>query len=460
MGLINPQLQSLGAALVVKAVRDLFPQAKFSELRITNLGFRCHFLFHQQPKEGFLEQLTERCRSLLTTDLNIKFHTMIPENASEFLLHHHEPLQSNLAHESNRQFVTVLQVEDVFVFCEEPDTCALKDIQGIIFTEVKDIPSSHKHKFEITIQGAAFASLREKKTFQKKYDKYKRGNHISQGEQNQMLLFQEVLTENTPSWLAKGTAEIQRVWTKIEEELAPLGYETIITPTLIRNTIWKNGLDPVFIYGELFLGEPFLLRPSMIPAHIAVGMERIQAGKFPIRLAEFGKIYQNIPLDDLYGSINNPEHLMDMQTIFCKKEDGLREIISSLQLIVKMITMFGIPFRWVLLSQARDKTEKRKGQDAEKWDLATSLLQEALSEVSYEFRVETTQGLSGPCIETRFTDSLEREWSGSFIEINLTLPRLLQSGFGKDHFEEMPMIIHRSLVGPVDRVISLKIENT
>ncbi len=256
------------------------------------------------------------------------------------------------------------------------------------------------------------------------------------------------------------------IWQEIEQYMRQMfidyGYQEVRTPTIMDKTLWEksghwqNYRDNMFTTKSE--NRDYAVKPMNCPGHVQIFNSSLHSYRdLPLRLAEFGSCHRNEPSGALHGLMRVRGFTQDDAHIFCTEEQVEAEVADFIKMLYKAYGDFG--FKDVLVKLST-RPEKRIGSDAD-WDKAESSLANALKINSLEFEYQPGEGaFYGPKIEFTLKDSLGRLWQCGTIQLDPNLPERLGAEYvAEDNSRKRPVMLHRAIVGSMERFIGILIEN-
>jgi threonyl-tRNA synthetase len=263
-------------------------------------------------------------------------------------------------------------------------------------------------------------------------------------------------------WHPKGWSIWQEVEHYMRKMFLDYGYQEVRTPTVMDKTLWEksghwqNYRDNMFTTSSE--NRDYAVKPMNCPGHIQIFNNTLHSYRdLPLRLAEFGSCHRNEPSGSLHGLMRVRGFTQDDAHIFCTEEQIKDEVAKFIVMLFKAYQDFG--FKDVLVKLST-RPEKRVGSD-ETWDKAESALKAALLENKLEFDLQPGEGaFYGPKIEFTLKDSLSRLWQCGTIQLDFNLPERLGAEYvTEDNSRKHPVMLHRAIVGSMERFIGILIEN-
>jgi len=263
-------------------------------------------------------------------------------------------------------------------------------------------------------------------------------------------------------WHPRGWSLWQEIEQYMRAKFVEYGYQEVRTPTIMDRTLWEksghweNYRDNMFTtHSE---NRDYAVKPMNCPGHVQIFNSGLHSYRdLPLRLAEFGSCHRNEPSGSLHGLMRVRGFTQDDAHIFCMESQIEEEVATFIQMLYKVYGDFGFSDVLVKLST---RPEKRVGSD-ETWDQAEQALAAALTQNNLAFDLQPGEGaFYGPKIEFTLKDSLGRLWQVGTIQLDFNLPvRLGAEYVAEDNSRKHPVMLHRAIVGSMERFIGILIEN-
>jgi len=262
-------------------------------------------------------------------------------------------------------------------------------------------------------------------------------------------------------WHEKGWAIYQQVEQYIREKLRLNGYGEVKTPQVVDRSLWeKSGHWDKFgsmIFTTHSENRDYAIKPMNCPCHIQIYNQGIKSYRdLPIRLAEFGSCHRNEPSGTLHGLMRVRNFVQDDAHIFCTEAQIQEEVATFIELLFEVYKDFGFDDIIIKLST---RPENRVGDDAV-WDKAESALQLALDTKGLKWDLQPGEGaFYGPKIEFSLKDCIGRVWQCGTIQVDFSMPgRLGATYIAEDGSKQVPVMLHRAILGSLERFIGILIE--
>jgi threonyl-tRNA synthetase len=256
------------------------------------------------------------------------------------------------------------------------------------------------------------------------------------------------------------------IWQEVEQYMRQMfrehHYQEVRTPTVMDKTLWEksghwqNYRDNMFVTASE--SRDYAVKPMNCPGHVQIFNNSLHSYRdLPLRLAEFGSCHRNEPSGSLHGLMRVRGFTQDDAHIFCTEEQIEAEVADFIQMLYKVYGNFGFNDVLVKLST---RPEKRVGAD-ETWDKAEAALANALNQNNLAFDLQPGEGaFYGPKIEFTLKDSLGRLWQCGTIQLDFNLPERLGAEYvAEDNSRQRPVMLHRAIVGSMERFIGILIEH-
>jgi threonyl-tRNA synthetase len=263
-------------------------------------------------------------------------------------------------------------------------------------------------------------------------------------------------------WHPKGWALWQTIEQYMRKKLDQHGYQEIRTPMVMDRSLWEKSGHWENYHDAMFTTESekrdYAVKPMNCPGHIQVFNQGLRSYRdLPLRFSEFGSCHRNEPSGSLHGIMRVRGFVQDDAHIFCTEDQVQSEAASFIDLLQEVYADFGFNEILVKLST---RPEKRVGTE-ESWDHAEAALAAALDSKGLAFEYQPGEGaFYGPKIEFSLKDCLGRVWQCGTLQIDPNLPERLGAEYvGIDNAKHRPLMLHRAVLGSMERFIGILIEN-
>ncbi|QRN80269.1 MAG: threonine--tRNA ligase, partial [Nocardiopsis sp. BM-2018] len=310
------------------------------------------------------------------------------------------------------------------------------------------------------VYGTAWADRKALKAYLKRLEEARKRDHRRIARAQNLFHVQDE-APGMVFWHDRGWRIYLALQNYIRELLRQHGYQEVHTPQLVDRSLWeksghweKFGEDMFYTESE---SRTYAVKPMNCPCHVQIFNQGLRSYRdLPLRMAEFGSCHRNEPSGTLHGLMRVRHFIQDDAHIFCTEEQIQSEVSDFIDLLFRAYRDLGFEEITVALST---RPEKRVGSD-EAWDKAEAALETALQNKGMEFRLQPGEGaFYGPKIEFSLNDCLGRVWQCGTIQVDFALPgRLGASYVAEDGSRQVPVMLHRAILGSFERFIGILIE--
>jgi threonyl-tRNA synthetase len=461
-------LRHSAAHVLAQAVCELFPGVKVGIGPAIEDGFYYDFLKATPFTKEDLEKIEKRMKDIVAADLPIKRKKMSKDEAIKLFSSMGQDLKAELIEERGGEMVSLYEQGGFIDFCRGPHLPSTGFIKAI-----KVIKSSgaywkgdERNPMLQRIYGTAFFSREELEGYLNKLEEAKKRDHRLLGKELELFSIPEEGGPGLVYWHPKGAIIYQIIEDFWKKEHLARGYQLVKTPHIARAGLWKASghfqFYREFMYTLSIEDEEYVLKPMNCPLHILIyKSKRRSYRELPLRFAEMGTVYRYERSGVLHGTLRVRGFTQDDAHIFCTPEQLPEEILAVLDLTNHILSTFGFDKFDVELS-VRDPANKNKyaGSD-EEWAQAEAALEAALDKQRLSYRrMEGEAVFYGPKIDIKLIDSLGRGWQATTVQFDFNLPqRLAVNYIGADSKEHPVFMVHRAILGSLERFIGTLIEH-
>ena len=446
------------------AIKQIYPEVKMVIGPVIENGFYYDILSKNPITEKDLPLIENRMRKLAKKNYSIKREVISKAKAISIFKDRKEPYKIELLKEINEEeIIAVYHHEEYVDMCRGPHLTNTKHIKA--FKLMKTSGSYWKGNSEnqalTRIYGTAWPDTDSQDAYLKSLDEAEKRDHRLLGKKLDLFHFQEE-SPGMVFWHDKGWTVFNLIKDFITHHLRKNSYKIINTPQILDKSLWKKSghLDK---FGDLIFDvgsekKEFAIKPMSCPGHIQVFNQGLKSYKdLPLKYAEFGVVHRNEPSGTLHGLLRIRAFTQDDAHIFCTSDQIEHEISLLINDIKSIYERFGFNDLKIELST---RPEKRVGSE-EIWDKAESSLKKALESNKIDFTVNPGDGaFYGPKIDFSLRDSLGRVWQLGTIQLDFSMPgRLDASYIDSDGNKEVPVMIHRAILGSLERFVGILIEH-
>jgi len=311
------------------------------------------------------------------------------------------------------------------------------------------------------IYGTAFFSKKDLEQHLERIEQAKERDHRRLGPQLELFMLRKE-APGMPFWLPNGTTLLRTIEAEVRDQLRKRGYQEIATPQVMDEALWHRSGHWDNYKDDMYFMEDddrrYALRPMNCPgACLVYGSDRHSYRELPLRLAEFGRVSRNEREGVLHGLLRVRAFTQDDAHVYCTEEQIGDEVASICEAIDELYARFGFEDVQVELST---RPEKSMGSE-EQWAKAEAALAEALDSQGREYTLNPGDGaFYGPKIDFHITDALGRSWQCGTCQLDFQMPERFDLYYtGADDSAHRPVMIHRALLGSMERFAGILIEH-
>ena len=452
------------AHLLAYAVKELFPDAQVTIGPVIDNGFYYDFSYKRPFTPEDLSTIEKKMAELAKKDFTVERIVMDRKEAIEHFKGIKEEYKSEIIESiPDAEEVSLYKEGDFIDLCKGPHVPSTGKLKVFKLMKVAGAywRGDSNNEMLQRIYGTAWATKDELKEYLYRLEEAEKRDHRKLGKQLDLFHIQD----NAPGmvfWHAKGWTLWLVVEGYIRQMFKDYGYKEIRTPTVLDKTLWEksghweNYQDHMFTTASE--NRVYAVKPMNCPGHVEVFKKTLHSYRdLPLRLAELGSCHRNEPSGALHGLMRVRGFTQDDAHIFCTEAQVKDEVKSFNDMLYKAYQDFGFNDVEVVLST---RPEKRIGSD-EIWDKSEEALGSALKEVGQEYKIQPGEGaFYGPKIEYILKDSLGRIWQCGTIQLDFNLPKRLGAEYiDEDNSKKHPVMLHRVIVGSMERFIGILIEH-
>lgn len=446
------------------SIKTIWPLCKIAESKITRDGFYCDVDAEKRILETDLILIEKRMQDLLNKKYNIlnkkiPFNKALEEFEKKLEIYKVDFIQSHFLendiislyyHEDYIDVDIGLQVFNI-KFCKY---FKLQKIGGVYWK------SDKKNKMLQRIYGTAWLSQKDLDKYLNYVDEVKKRDHRKINKYLQLYHMQDE-SPGMIFWHNNGWIIFNELENFVRDKLKEHKYKEVKTPLLIDKSIWgksghwDNYKDAIFTTSSE--NREYCIKPMNCPGHVQIFNIGLKSYRdLPIRMAEFGSCHRNESSGSLHGLMRVRNFTQDDAHIFCTQDQIPSEINNCIQMIYDLYSIFN--FKKIIVKFST-RPKKRIGDDII-WDKAEKDLSDVLIQNNLKFEYQLGEGaFYGPKIEFILQDSLDRSWQCGTIQLDFYLPHRLNAFYINEYNEKsVPIIIHRAILGSIERFIGILIE--
>lgn len=454
-------LRHSAAHLLAQAITELYPNTQLTIGPATKEGFFYDFLPEHNFKETDLPIIEQRMKELAAQDLKITHEEISKEQARE--IYKNNPFKLELIDGIPGDTVGFSRQGDFYDLCRGGHVASTKELKSVMLTGISGSywRADQNNQALQRISGTAFFNDKELRTYIAHKEAAAKYDHRKLGKEMDLFSFQEE-GAGFPFYHPKGTFIINKLKEFIRNVWQNNGYQEIITPMILDVALWKQSGHyenyKKHMYFSTIEEKEYAVKPMNCPGSILVYKQNLHSYReLPLRLAEFGHVHRYELSGVLHGLFRVRAFTQDDTHMYCAPENMEQQIISSINTIEKIWTLFNFKDIHYAVST---KPENAIGSD-DLWDTAIAALKNGLTKAGKEFEIYEGEGaFYGPKIEVSIFDSMGRAWQCATLQVDFFMPQNFDVYFINNKGEkQQPVILHQALLGSLERFFGIILEH-
>jgi len=451
--------------VMAEAVQDLFPGTQVTIGPPIDDGFYYDFARSEPFSTADLEQIERRMAEIVRADKPFERREVGREEARRLFATMGERYKVELLDAiPEDQPVTLYHQGEWVDLCRGPHGPSTGRIGAFKLLKVAGAywRGDHRNAQLQRIYGTAYATEKELKAHLTRLEEAEKRDHRRLGRELDLFHVQEEAVGSV-FWHPNGWTVYREIEGYIRRRLDAAGYQEVKTPQLIDRVLWEKSGHWEKFRDNMFTLESeeriLAIKPMNCPGHVQIFNRRLYSYRdLPLRMAEFGSCFRNEPSGALHGIMRTRNFTQDDAHIFCTPEQIDEETQAFCNLLAGVYRDLGFPNFRVKFS---DRPPVRAGSD-EVWDQAEQALKDATEKTGLEVGFNPGEGaFYGPKLEFVLTDALGRDWQCGTLQVDFVLPERLDATYvGADNERHRPVMLHRAILGSLERFIGILIEET
>jgi threonyl-tRNA synthetase len=452
------------AHLMAQAVKELFPDAQVTIGPVIESGFYYDFDYERPFTEEDLEAIEKKMSELVKQDIAVERSVMSRDEAVAFFRDMGEEYKAEIIESipANEE-LSLYRQGDFIDLCRGPHVPSTGKIQAFKLMKVAGAywRGDSNNKMLTRVYGTAWPDKKQLKAYLRRLEEAEKRDHRRIGKIMDLFHTQEE-APGMVFWHDKGWSIYQTIEQYIRKTLQQHDYQEVRTPQLVDRSLWeKSGHWDKFgdmIFTTHSENRDYAVKPMNCPCHVQIYNQGLKSYRdLPLRMAEFGSCHRNEPSGTLHGLMRVRNFVQDDAHIFCTEDQIQEEVSAFIDLVFQVYKDFGFDDVIVALSTRPDK---RVGEDA-LWDKAEKALEVALDNKGLDWTLQPGEGaFYGPKIEFALKDCLDRVWQCGTIQVDFSMPGRLDAEYvGEDGNRHVPVMLHRAILGSLERFIGILIEH-
>ncbi len=452
------------AHLLAHAVKELFPDAQVTIGPVIENGFYYDFSYKRPFTPEDLAAIEKRMTEITRKDLPVSRKVMPRDAAVELFSSMGEKYKAEIiASIPEGETISLYEQGDFIDLCRGPHVPSTGKLKVFKLMRVAGAywRGDSKNEMLQRIYGTAWAKKEDQDAYLKMLEEAEKRDHRRLG--TQLDLFH--LQEEAPGlvfWHPKGWVLWQQVEQYMRRVYRDNGYQEVRAPQILDRSLWErtghwqNFRESMFVTSSE--NRDYAIKPMNCPGHILIYNKGVRSYRdLPLRYGEFGSCHRNEPSGALHGLMRVRGFVQDDGHIFCTEEQILSECVAFTSLLQKVYRDFGFS---EIIYRVATRPAKRIGSD-EAWGKSEKALMQALKESGVAFAMAPGEGaFYGPKIEYSLKDGIGRVWQCGTMQVDFSMPGRLGAEYvGDDNTRHTPVMLHRAIVGSMERFIGILIEH-
>ncbi|QLB13029.1 Ser-tRNA(Thr) hydrolase /threonyl-tRNA synthetase [Bisgaardia hudsonensis] len=449
------------AHLLGHAIKQLFPDVKMAIGPTIENGFYYDVDLDRSLTQEDLDKLEKRMLELAKTNYDVVKKPVSWQEARDTFEQRNEPYKMAILDENIERSATpaLYHHQEYIDMCRGPHVPNMRFCHHFKLQKVAGAywRGDSKNKMLQRIYGTAWADKKQLVEYLIRLEEAAKRDHRKIGKALDLYHMQEE-APGMVFWHNDGWTIFRELETFVRTKLKEYDYQEVKGPFMMDRVLWEK-TGHWQNYGDLMFttqseNREYAIKPMNCPGHVQIFNQGLKSYRdLPLRMAEFGSCHRNEPSGSLHGLMRVRGFTQDDAHIFCTEEQIESEVTSCIKMVYDIYSTFGFQDIRVKLST---RPESRIGAD-EMWDRAEAGLAAALKANGLEYEIQEGEGaFYGPKIEFALRDCLDREWQCGTIQLDFALPgRLNASYVAEDNDRKTPVMIHRAILGSLERFIGI-----
>jgi len=452
------------AHLMAEAVKELYPDTQVTIGPAIEDGFYYDFARAQPFTPDDLGVIEARMQEIIKRDEKIEREVWQRDEAIKFFEQAGEKYKAEIiARIPEDQDVTLYRQGDFIDLCRGPHLPATGRIGAFKLTKIAGAywRGDSNNEMLQRIYGTAWATEKQLKAYLFRIEEAEKRDHRRLGREMDLFHLQQEAI-GMVFWHANGWQLYRTLQNYMRTRLDDAGYVEVKTPELVDRTLWEASGHWEKFREHMFTTQAedriLALKPMNCPGHVQIFRQGIKSYRdLPLRMAEFGACHRNEPSGALHGLMRVRGFVQDDAHIFCSEDQITPETKNFCDLLMSIYKDFG--FEEVRVNFA-DRPPVRAGAD-EVWDRAEGALMEAVKSAGLEVHLNPGEGaFYGPKLEFVLRDAIGRDWQCGTLQVDFVLPERLDASYvGEDGERHRPVMLHRAILGSIERFLGILIEH-
>lgn len=452
------------AHLLAYAVKELFPDAQVTIGPVIDNGFYYDFSYKRPFTPDDLTAIEKKMAELAKKDEQVTRKVLPRDEAVAYFKsideHYKAEIIASIPSNEDVSLYTEGNFTDLCRGPHVPNTGKLKAFKLMKLAGAYWRGDSNNEMLQ-RVYGTAWRSKEELEAYLFQLEEAEKRDHRKLGKQLSFFHMQDE-APGMVFWHPRGWVIWQEVEQYMRSKFKEYDYQEVRTPTVMDKILWEKSGHWQNYHDNMFItkseSRDYAVKPMNCPGHVQIFNSTLHSYRdLPLRLAEFGSCHRNEPSGSLHGLMRVRGFTQDDAHIFCAENQVEAEVAVFIKMLYEVYNDFGFKDVIVKLST---RPEKRVGTE-ESWDKAETALANAIKANGIAFEYQPGEGaFYGPKIEFTLKDSLGRMWQCGTIQLDPNLPERLDAEYvAEDNTRQRPIMLHRAIVGSMERFLGILIEN-
>jgi threonyl-tRNA synthetase len=447
------------------AIKELYPDARLAIGPAIAEGFYYDIDSSHAITQDDLPKIEKKMKEIIKAGQPFVRKELSKDEALNLFRDLGETYKLELIDELEDETVTVYEEGNFVDLCRGPHLESAKKIKAFKLLSVAGAywRGDEKNKMLQRIYGVSFPSKDELKKHLDFLEEVKKRDHRRLGKELDLFSINDEIGAGLVLWHPRGAAirgEIEKFWL---DEHHKADYHVLYTPHIAKLDLWQKTGHLDFYRENMYSpmeieGLDYEIKPMNCPFHVSIFKSHLRSYRdLPLRYAELGTVYRYERSGVLHGLLRVRGFTQDDAHIFCREDQINDEVLKVLEFTLFILQTYGFTEYDIYLST---RPEKYVGTD-DAWEKATKALESALDKMELKYEIDPGEGVFyGPKIDIKVRDSLGRQWQCSTIQVDFNIPERLDINYrGADSGDHRPIMIHRALMGSLERFFGVLIEH-
>ena len=452
------------AHLFGHAIKQMYPQARMAIGPTIENGFYYDIDLDISLNDKDLEAIEKKMKELASTDYSVIREVVNKDKALKAFKERNEEYKIQIINDIPDNEIIALYYHNEYTdMCRGPHVSSTRHLRSFKLMKIAGAywRGDSKNKMLQRIYGTAWANDKDLKNHLNLLEEAEKRDHRKLGKELDLFHFQEEAV-GMVFWHPKGWSIYRELEEYIRRKITKGGYLEIKTPQLIDKKLWEASGHWDKYSEHMYTSEAddreLMLKPMNCPGHIQVFNQGIKSYRdLPLRMSEFGSCHRYEPSGALHGLMRVRNFVQDDAHIFCTEDQIESETILFCNILKEVYEELG--FDKVSIKFA-DRPDERVGEDSI-WDKAESALSKAAKATGLPFDENKGDGaFYGPKLDFYLHDAIGRVWQCGTLQVDFNLPKRLNASYiGEDNNKHIPVMLHRAILGSLERFLGILIEN-